>query len=98
MVSTKVTARPNPIEVLTVLDTARYEHIPKKYANIILSIKIDFIKRFKLSIFYIQMFEGMYYFSWSSVLCERCTQMIQATTIRAIGGKIISPLLAYPIS
>jgi len=42
MSSTKVTAIPNPMDVLTVFETARYEHIPRKYAKIMLSMKIDF--------------------------------------------------------
>ena len=41
---TKTTATPRPNDVLTFLDTARYEHIPKKYANIILSINIERMK------------------------------------------------------
>lgn len=36
-----MTASPKPAEVFTVLETARYEHIPKKYAKIILSTKIE---------------------------------------------------------
>jgi hypothetical protein len=49
--STKVTAMPSPTDVLTVFDTARYEHIPRKYAKIILSIKMLRTKRLnKLSI------------------------------------------------
>ena len=39
--STKITASPSPVEVFTVFDTARYEHIPRKYAKIILSMKMD---------------------------------------------------------
>jgi hypothetical protein len=42
-----VTAIPRPTDVLTVLDTARYEHIPRKYAKIILSIKMLRTKRLK---------------------------------------------------
>ena len=30
MVKTKTTAKPIPIDVLTVLETAKYEHIPRK--------------------------------------------------------------------
>jgi hypothetical protein len=41
MRSTAVTAIPRPTEVFTFFDTARYEHIPRKYANIILSEKIE---------------------------------------------------------
>jgi hypothetical protein len=44
---TKITAKPRPTAVLTVLETARYEHIPKKYAKIIFSMKILFMNRFK---------------------------------------------------
>jgi hypothetical protein len=44
---TKITAKPRPTAVLTVLETAKYEHIPKKYAKIIFSINILFTKRFK---------------------------------------------------
>ena len=35
----KITARPKPLAVLTVFETAREEHIPRKYAKIIFSIK-----------------------------------------------------------
>ena len=35
-------------------------------------------------------------YSWRSLLNERCTQMMHATTMSAIGGKIIKPLLTYP--
>ena len=41
---TKITAAPNPTAVLTVFETAKYEHIPKKYAKIIFSEKIALIK------------------------------------------------------
>src|SRR5574344_582714 len=41
---TKVTAVPNPNDVLTFFDTARNEHIPRKYAKIMLSINIERIK------------------------------------------------------
>ena len=37
----QITAMPNPRAVLTVFETARYEHIPRKKANIILSTKIE---------------------------------------------------------
>jgi hypothetical protein len=40
---TNTTATPRPIEVLTFFDTARKEHMPKKKAKIILSMKIDFM-------------------------------------------------------
>jgi hypothetical protein len=39
--NTKITAAPKPMAVFTFFDTAKYEHIPKKYAKIILSTKID---------------------------------------------------------
>ncbi|CEN44071.1 hypothetical protein CCAND38_150052 [Capnocytophaga canis] len=39
--NTKITAAPKPTAVDTFLDTARYEHIPKKVANTILSTNID---------------------------------------------------------
>jgi hypothetical protein len=42
MPNTKTTAAPKPMAVLTFLETAKYEHIPKKYAKIMLSTKIDF--------------------------------------------------------
>ena len=48
--STKVTATPSPSEVFTVLDTARKEHIPKKKAKIILSMKTDLTNILKYSI------------------------------------------------
>ena len=41
IVSTKATAIPNPMETFTVFETAKYEHIPKKNAKIILSTNID---------------------------------------------------------
>ena len=41
---------PRPLAVLTFLDTARYEHIPRKYAKIILSTKIDLMNKLKYSI------------------------------------------------
>ena len=41
IVKTKITAAPNPTAVSTFFETAKYEHIPKKVANTILSIKID---------------------------------------------------------
>ena len=43
--NTKITAIPRPKAVFTFFDTAKYEHIPKKNAKIILSMKIDFIPR-----------------------------------------------------
>lgn len=47
---TNVTATPSPNAVFTFFETARYEHIPRKYAKIILSMNIDRMKRFKFSI------------------------------------------------
>ena len=47
---TKITAIPRPKAVLTFFDTARNEHIPKKYAKTMLSMKIDLTNRFKYSI------------------------------------------------
>ena len=44
MARTKTTATPRPKEVFTFFETARYEHIPRKYANTILSINIERIK------------------------------------------------------
>jgi hypothetical protein len=44
-VRTKTTAKPRPIEVSIFFDIARNEHIPKKYARIILSINTDLVKR-----------------------------------------------------
>ncbi len=43
--STNITARPRPTAVFMFLDTARYEHIPRKYANTMLSTKIDFTNK-----------------------------------------------------
>jgi hypothetical protein len=43
--NTKTTAAPRPTAVLTFLETARKEHIPKKYAKIMLSMKIDRIPK-----------------------------------------------------
>jgi 3-phenylpropionate/cinnamic acid dioxygenase small subunit len=36
-----MTAAPSPTAVATFFETAKYEHMPKKTANTILSIKID---------------------------------------------------------
>ena len=47
---TKITARPRPLAVFTFFDTARYEHIPRKYAKIILSTKIDLTNKLTYSI------------------------------------------------
>ena len=44
------TATPNPSAVLTFFETARNEHMPRKYAKIILSTKIDRMKILKFSI------------------------------------------------
>ena len=49
IVKTKITAYPKPTAVLTVFDTARNEHIPRKYANTIFSIKILLTKMFNKS-------------------------------------------------
>jgi hypothetical protein len=49
IVKTKITAKPKPTAVFTVLETAKYEHIPKKYAKIIFSMKILFINKFAYS-------------------------------------------------
>ena len=49
MPNTKMTANPNPLAVVTVFETAKYEHIPRKYAKIILSIKTPLIKIFTKS-------------------------------------------------
>ena len=46
--STKITAAPSPEAVFTFFDTARYEHIPRKYAKIILSTNIDLINKLKI--------------------------------------------------
>ena len=48
--SAGVTATPRPEAVFTFFDTARYEHIPRKYAKIILSTNIDFTNKLKYSI------------------------------------------------
>ena len=54
---TNTTATPSPIDVLTVFDTARNEHMPRKKAKIILSMKIDLINIFnRCSIIYISIF------------------------------------------
>ena len=47
MVKTKITANPIPTPFFKVFEIAKYEHIPKKYANTIFSMKILFTKRFK---------------------------------------------------
>ena len=41
MANTNITAAPKPTAVATFFDTAKYEHIPKKTAKTMLSIKID---------------------------------------------------------
>ena len=46
-----MTAAPRPTAVDTFLDTARYEHIPKKVAKTMLSINIDLKNNSKCSIF-----------------------------------------------
>ena len=46
MAKTKITAPPIPTDVSTVLEIAKYEHIPKKYAKTMFSIKTAFIKIF----------------------------------------------------
>ena len=43
IVKTNITANPKPMDVSTFLDIARKEHIPKKYANNIFSMKIAFV-------------------------------------------------------
>ena len=48
--STKVTAMPRPAEVFTVFDTARYEHMPRKKAKIMLSTNIDLMNMLMYSI------------------------------------------------
>ena len=45
--NTNITAAPRPTAVATFLETAKYEHIPKKTENTILSIKIDLNKKVK---------------------------------------------------
>ena len=52
MTMTNVTAAPRPMAVLTLFDTAMYEHMPKKKAKTMLSINIERIKRFSVSIIY----------------------------------------------
>jgi hypothetical protein len=46
----KITVTPRPAAVLTFFDTARNEHIPRKYAKIILSTKMDFTNKLRYSI------------------------------------------------
>ena len=44
---TNITALPIPFDASTFLDIAKNEHIPKKYASKIFSIKIDFVAKLK---------------------------------------------------
>tara|TARA_Y100001970_G_scaffold156940_1_gene192039 strand:- start:91 stop:420 length:330 start_codon:yes stop_codon:yes gene_type:complete len=44
---TNITAFPIPAEASTLLDIARNEHIPKKYARRIFSIKIDLVAKLR---------------------------------------------------
>ena len=53
---TKVTAAPSPTAVFTLFETAMYEHMPKKKAKTMLSIKIERMKRLSVSIFYLLFF------------------------------------------
>ena len=46
MDNTKITAKPNPIEVSTFFEIDKNEHIPRKYAKTMLSMKIDFMNIF----------------------------------------------------
>jgi hypothetical protein len=51
--NTNITATPSPADVFTVFETARYEHIPKKYAKIILSMKMErtnILNKFSMSL------------------------------------------------
>jgi hypothetical protein len=43
IVKTKITANPNPIDVSTFFDIARKEHIPRKYARRMFSMKIALV-------------------------------------------------------
>jgi len=43
---TNITANPNPNAVFTVLDTAKYEHIPKKYESARFSMNADLMNMF----------------------------------------------------
>jgi len=52
MPRTKITANPNPKAVFNVLDTAKNEHIPKKYERIKFSMKAAFINTFNNSMLY----------------------------------------------
>ena len=58
MASMKVTATPSPKAVATFLLTAMNEHMPRKQANIMLSIKIDRMNRFRFSmaLFFLKVF------------------------------------------
>ena len=86
MINTKVTATPKPKAVLTVLDTAKYEHMPKKKAKIMFSMNTLLMKMLISS-------PMANYFSMRSLNLLRCTQIIMATTIKAMGGNNIIPLL-----
>ena len=82
MSNTKVTATPRPRAVFTVFDTARYEHMPRKNAKIILSTKIERTNRLiKCSIIYCK-----------SLLYALCAQMTQPTRMSDIAGMVIIPL------
>ena len=45
--NTKITAKPRPMDASTFLDTAKKEHIPKKYAKSIFSINTALVIRLK---------------------------------------------------
>ena len=48
--NTNITANPSPNAVFTVFDTAKYEHIPKKNVNTMLSTNAALINNFNNSI------------------------------------------------
>jgi len=55
MESTKITANPNPTAGSMLLEMARKEHMPKKYARRMLPTKTEFKKilmRFSISLFF----------------------------------------------
>ena len=47
IVRTKITAKPRPIDASTFFETAKNEHIPKKYANNIFSMNTAFVIKLK---------------------------------------------------
>ena len=67
---------------------AKFSIIMNLSPNRHLQLSDDFMDLFEVFYF------NNYYFSCNSLFPARCTQIIPATKINAIGGRIIKPLLA----